>query len=393
MISNKNVANAVGGKTARACDSCIRKRARWYCAADDAFLCQSCDSSVHSANPLARRHERVRLKTASLKSLDLVSKEKCVPSWHRGFTRKARTPRHGKPVSHSKIVENLRNPVPLVPEVGSDEISHEETEEEQLLYRVPTFDPYVAQLCSSTTISNNEAETTTAGGNYSDQTVAEAHGIESKASLDAGGQDVLHGFLPSDMDLAQFAEDVESLLGRGLENESFGMEGLGLMGCKEEKELQREYYPAREKVKLEDEQQIAAQKEEKIVRECHVDTDEIEMAREPPFELSFDYDSGTCGEEDEKVRIRQNDSKNNEEYEDDDENLTKKKKKRKILLSLDYEAVITAWASQRSPWTTGNRPDVDPDECWPEYCMVTFLSVHIVDLKIIYFRHMYIDRY
>ncbi|XP_031398435.1 zinc finger protein CONSTANS-LIKE 16-like [Punica granatum] len=39
----------------------------------------------------------------------------------------------------------------------------------------------------------------------------------------------MHGFLPSDMDLAEFAADVESLLGKGLENESFGMEGLELM--------------------------------------------------------------------------------------------------------------------------------------------------------------------
>ncbi|KAJ9163350.1 hypothetical protein P3X46_023027 [Hevea brasiliensis] len=370
MISKKNVANAVGGKTARACDSCIRKRARWYCAADDAFLCQVCDSSVHSANHLAHRHKRVRLKTASFKSLDLVPKENCAPSWHHGFTRKARTPRHGKPVSHSKIEKKLRNPIPLVPEVGSDEISHGENEEEQLLYRVPVFDPFVAQLCNSTTISNNEAETTTAADNDSDQTVADANGIESKASLGAGGKEFesLHGFLPSDMDLAEFAADVESLLGRGLENESVGMEELGIVGCKEQKELQREYYVGRGMVKLEDERE-GIEKEEEAVRDCYVDTDETEMAREPPFELSFDYDSATCGEEDEKVGTGERDLKNNEEYEDDGENLKKKKKKRKILLKLDYEAVITAWASQGSPWTTGNRPDIDPDECWPEYWM------------------------
>ncbi|KAK0595610.1 hypothetical protein LWI29_008341 [Acer saccharum] len=34
-------ANAMGGKAARACDGCLRKRARWYCVADDAFLCQA----------------------------------------------------------------------------------------------------------------------------------------------------------------------------------------------------------------------------------------------------------------------------------------------------------------------------------------------------------------
>ncbi|EEF30756.1 zinc finger protein CONSTANS-LIKE 6 [Ricinus communis] len=380
MISNKNVANAVAGKTARACDSCVRKRARWYCAADDAFLCQSCDSSVHSANPLARRHERVRLKISSLKSLDIISKGSSVitvPSWHQGFTRKARTPRNGhgnKPLlSLLKIEEKSRNPIPLVPEVGSDDqISHEDNnEEEQLLYRVPIFDPFVAELCTPTTISNEADQTTTApftagggNGNDTDQTVAGANGIESKASY-------LHGFLPSETDLADFAADVESLLGRGLENESFGMEDLGLVDCKEEKQFkmqEREFSLASGQViKLEEEEK----EEEEAVRECHIDT-EIDMAKEPPFELSFDYDSATCGEEDEKVATPQRDIKsNNGEYKDNTRSKNDNKKKRKILLSLDYEAVITAWATQgTSPWTDGTRRDVDPDECWQD-CMGT----------------------
>ena len=37
------------------------------------------------------------------------------------------------------------------------------------------------------------------------------------------------------MDLAEFTADVESLLGRGLENKSFRMKDLGLMDCKKEK--------------------------------------------------------------------------------------------------------------------------------------------------------------
>ncbi|KAJ6429783.1 hypothetical protein OIU84_021227 [Salix udensis] len=88
------------------------------------------------------------------------------------------------------------------------------------------------------------------------------------------------------------------------------------------------------------------------------------MAKDPVFELSFDYDSpATCGEEDEKVGIGEEELKNNRgEYEDNDG------AKRKILLSLDYEAVRTAWASQGSPWTNGKRPDFVPDECWPD-CM------------------------
>ncbi|WCJ24521.1 Zinc finger protein CONSTANS-LIKE 16 [Euphorbia peplus] len=320
ITSNKNVANAVGGKTARACDSCIKKRARWYCAADDAFLCQLCDSSVHSANPLARRHDRVRLKTASLKSLAILSNE---PSWLHGFTRKARTPRHGKAVSHFKTEEKFKKCVstimPFVPELGSDDqISVEDNneEEQQLLYRVPIFDPFDAELCTSTTISSPP------------QT-----GAESRDSFQ--GQDV--GFLPSEMDLAEFAADVESLLGRGLENESFGMEELGLVECKEE-ELHVTVKGG-----------VEAKKEE-------ID-DEIDMEEqeeEPPFELSFEYDSATCEEEDEKVA---------RDFENEDES---QKMKRRKLLSLDYEAVITAWATQGCPWTTGNRPEFNPDDqCWP----------------------------
>ncbi|KAJ4847935.1 hypothetical protein Tsubulata_031379 [Turnera subulata] len=375
MISNKSMANAVGGKTARACDSCIKKRARWYCAADDAFLCQSCDSSVHSANPLARRHERVRLKTASLKSLDLIgSKENTVPSWHQGFTRKARTPRHGKSHNFSKVEETLRNPFPLVPEVGSDEISHEENEEEHLLYRVPIFDPLVAELCTSTTNSNEAAGGAGTPTAYHEQSSVYDgnNGIQSKSTaLGLSGDDLQgQGFLPSDMDLAEFAADVESLLGRGLENESFGMEELGLMDCREEELLHREHsFESGKKVKLEE------QEEDRQGLE-HFDDTDIDMGKEPPFELSFDYDSpATCEEEDDHEKLVTEKKevikiKSSGEYGADVAAAAAANKKRKKLLRLDYEGVITAWASQGSPWANGNRPDFDLDQCWPD-CMGT----------------------
>ncbi|XVF44171.1 hypothetical protein PTKIN_Ptkin02bG0099500 [Pterospermum kingtungense] len=356
MISTKNVANAVGGKTARACDSCIKKRARWYCAADDAFLCQVCDSSVHSANPLAGRHERVRLKTASVKSSS-VNEESFSPSWDKGFTRKARTRRPAKASSiHQKLLkaEHTRrnnNPDPLVPEVGADEISHEENEDEQLLYRVPVFDPLVAELCTSTT--SNEPAVSSVGN---DVETADAAASESKAFQPCNGQDVdgSHRIFPSEMDLAEFAADVESLLGKGLENESFAMEALGLMDSKEDF---TDCSLANGKVKIEDEESFDSG------RDCHVDS-EIDMAREP-FELSFNYDSPvSCGEEDKLVK-EEVAVKSDGEYEEDTI-----KKKRKILLSLNYEAVIAAWASQGSPWTSGCRPDFDPEKCLPE-CMGT----------------------
>lgn len=360
MVSDKIVANAVGGKTARACDGCIRKRARWYCAADDAFLCQACDASVHSANPLARRHERVRLKTASFNPpSDESSSKNPAPSWHQGFTRKARTPRHTKPVNHHQahkweqpLIQNL------VPEIGVDENSHDESEE-QLLYRVPIFDPFVAELCVSTT--SNEATAAVAND-------AETGGVmrshESKGLLTSGHEmDHLQEFLPSDMDLADFAADVESLLGRGLDdNESFGMDGLGLLDCKEKDSITNCSLGSGS-IKHEDEDEMEA------VMACdHVDT-EIDMTREP-FELNFDYYSpATCEEEEDKMAAGVRTMDISRGYEEDVV-LEEKKKKKKILLRLDYDAVITSWSSQASPWINGSRPEFDPDDCWPN-CMGT----------------------
>ncbi|CAK9158701.1 unnamed protein product [Ilex paraguariensis] len=346
MVSEKKLANAVGGKTARACDSCIRKRARWYCAADDAFLCQTCDASVHSANSLARRHERVRLKTASIKpSEEAPIENSSSPSWHRGFTRKARTPRHGS--RKPKTEELIRYPLHLVPELGSDENSHEESDE-QLIYRVPIFDPFVAELCTSA----NQNEVGTRVNNDS-----EAKGVvgdESKAMLhDCGPHDLngFNGFLPSEMELAEFAADVESLLGKGLEDESFDMKGLGLSDCREKDSMEGS---SSGKVKVEDEE------EAEVAMANQVDL-EIDMAREP-FELNFDFNSPATYEEfDDKVGAEGTTVKNDEDCEVGD--MTKKK----ILLRLDYEGVITAWADQRSPWTTGERPELDHIGYWPEF--------------------------
>ncbi|KAF9593193.1 hypothetical protein IFM89_020489 [Coptis chinensis] len=347
MSSNKKTANAVGGKTARACDSCMRKRARWYCTADDAFLCQSCDASVHSANSLARRHERVRLKTASLKPTEEHSIENFLPPWHQGFRRKARTPRQGKHMSkaqQNKSEEPMLNTnLPLVPEMGSDEASHDENEE-HLLYRVPIFDPFVAELYASTTPNNETPNTTDATPTMT------PIGVESKILLQDYGHDGtvdfenLHGLLPSDMDLADFAADVETLLGRGLDEDSFGMEGLGLLDAKEEN-----FYD-NGKVKLEDDE------EEDVIAMvgCQFGSD-LDLSRET-LDLNFDCDSPTTGEEEEEKAIAGVNMTMNYGF----------KAEERVSLQLDYDAVITAWASQGSPWTTGDRPHFNPEECWPD---------------------------
>ncbi|KAL3830915.1 hypothetical protein ACJIZ3_019717 [Penstemon smallii] len=327
---DRKLANAVGAKSARACDNCVRKRARLYCAADDAFLCQSCDSSVHSANPLARRHERVRLKTASIKSIDVTS----IPSWHKGFTKKARTPRqkkHAKP----EHLDKINNPFYLVPEICSEENSHDDENEEQLLYRVPILDPFVAELCNS-----NEAVYNTEKHDFSQE------------------MNHLNGFLdPSEMDLADFAADVESLLGKGLEDESFDMEGLGLLDC-----------DGKERVKVEDEE-IG-----EVGNNIPIDAEFIDLGRET-FELNFDYDSPVTGEEEDEVKLVHNGELNLMNNFDGFNQVVDESKK-KIFLRLDYEGVLSAWDEEKSPWTNGERPELDSGDCWPD-CMGTCGTMHV----------------
>lgn len=46
------------------CDSCSQRPAICYCFVDEAFLCTKCDASIHSANVLASKHDRVPLYDA-----------------------------------------------------------------------------------------------------------------------------------------------------------------------------------------------------------------------------------------------------------------------------------------------------------------------------------------
>ncbi|KAE9595757.1 hypothetical protein Lal_00030493 [Lupinus albus] len=329
----KNVANSVGSKTARACDSCITKRARWYCASDDAFLCEACDSSIHSANQLARKHQRVRLKITSC-NYD-------APTWHKGFTKKARTPR-----------QKAKNPFHLVPEVGHwDDANSNEESEEKLLYRVPMLDPLAAELCttpsSMAVVEALEVETSgTKGEEGKDSLGYKNYGVES-----------LNGFLSLDTELEEFAADVESLLGKGLENEcNIGMEELI---------HRKENFSS-----LEDSGKVKVKDEEKV--------DQIDIGREregEPLELCFDYDIDDDGDEspvtyeevEEKVDLDfTKDVMNGGELikENDEE-------KRSALLQLDYEGVITAWASQKSPWVNGDKPNFESHQCWP-HCMGSY---------------------
>ncbi|KAG8062306.1 hypothetical protein GUJ93_ZPchr0003g17236 [Zizania palustris] len=211
MASAAATGAALGARTARACDGCMRRRARWHCPADDAFLCQACDASVHSANPLARRHHRVRLPTASSStgssprgSAPCAVDDPDAPAWLHGLKRRPRTPRSklggGK---HEVAAATLAAAASAVPDLEVEEsgivgdIDHQGgDDDEDLLYRVPVFDSMLAELYNPVADDGEQIEQKP--GRF---TPFSEPSPEFASSFDV-----------PDMELASFAADMESLL-------------------------------------------------------------------------------------------------------------------------------------------------------------------------------------
>nr|CAB3467733.1 unnamed protein product [Digitaria exilis] len=348
-------AEAVGAKAARACDGCLRRRARWYCAADDAFLCQGCDTSVHSANPLARRHERLRLRPTSpplsasppppaKREPSAAPGDEVVPAW---FRRKARTPRGG----HAKSVSSRRL---VVPESnGEGEVVEEE--EEQLLYRVPIFDPtLVAEFSSPPPPPLEDAATAVASPCSVEDTAKPDAPAPSPPPVQSSFTDGGHGsFEPTDAELREFAADMEALLGRGLddgneEDSSFYMETLGLLDPVDDGD------EAAALVKF----QIDGGSETSgTLLACGGGGLELEMEMEPEASdemLDIDFDYGSP---------HQHETTHGDEK-SASSGTSAQFLQRSLSLTLNYEAIIQSWGS--SPWTAGGeRPLVKLDHSWP----------------------------
>lgn len=345
-------ATAVGGKTARACDSCLCHRARWYCAADDAFLCENCDSSVHSANLLARRHHRVQLQANSASMSD-----KLAPAWHHGFKRKARTPRPSKARTGG---------APLPPFVPEIEASAEdgENEEEQLLYRVPTFDPVLSEFCTPL---------------LADETSSDAKPtvqlMDNSKPTNSNGNEFFAGFLQSDAELEEFEADMESLLGRGVNNDSFSMEELGLVDTKYSKENGQ--------VKEELDNDTATADDNSNSGDMKL-FEEIDLSDET-LEINFDCRAGD--EEQEEMPMTATDEMEAEEYQI---------KGKKLGLTLDYDAIAVEWSTTGSfsPWMNGKRPQLGRNECLLDYLVCNTLQYpHLVPIYICCYSSNCISNY
>ncbi|KAF3547154.1 hypothetical protein DY000_02008617 [Brassica cretica] len=294
----KSLANGVRAKTARTCDNCLKKRAHWFCAADEAFLCQSCDTSVHSANLLARRHERVRLKD--------TSPQQEAPTWHHGFTRKPRTPRGSGKRNNSSTFHDM------VPEITAEGQTDSSEVEGPLICQVPVLDPMVVE-------PKIKFPTMRSG------VMIDGHEDEDK------DESCLNEIFPTNMEVEDFAADVETLLGHGLDKESYTMEELGLSNTEMLK-----------KDEIEDKETKAMNMDIEI---C--DDDQGNRDGTMPFDLNYPQNA------------YEEDAIKNVESNGECVQAKEEKKKNVLMLSLDYDQVISTWGGQGLPWTSGGPPDID----------------------------------
>ncbi|CAN6309636.1 unnamed protein product [Urochloa humidicola] len=299
---------ALGARTARSCDGCMRRRARWHCPADDAFLCQACDASVHSANPLARRHHRVRLPSASCSSPSPRDTPADAPAWLHGLKRRPRTPRPTKPCggggggkhdagAHaSAAVPDLEAEESGSGIVGDSDydlgLEEDDVEEEDLLYCVPVFDPMLAELYNPVADEGDDQKPSCLISSEFDGSGGSAEAADGLSA----------GFDVPDMELASFAADMESIL-MGVEDGGF--DDLGFLD---------ETKPQVNVVDL-----LGAN---------------LEATAAAPVPERDD----------------------------------KKRKRPEMILKLNYEGVIASWARDGgSPWFHGERPRLDAYESWSDF--------------------------
>lgn len=220
----------IGGRTVRPCDVCLRERARWYCAADEAYLCDRCDGSVHSANSVARRHERVRFEAGCAK-LEADLNGGLIFCGARKRARSSRPHPHGSGQRSVKSKLGVRAelaadpPAMAVPEDSSagefnlnlrvDDDDYDDDDDE-LLPQVPTFVPMAEELCGSTRMRD-----------VVECPVVEQYKGGDEIKGDCGGADLgscdFDQFLNSETDLSGFGVDMD------MDVDSI-IEGLGVLG-------------------------------------------------------------------------------------------------------------------------------------------------------------------
>lgn len=220
----------------------------------------------------------------------------------------------------------------MVPEFGGEDTTSSSNDcetEDRLLHRVPILDPFEPELSLGP--------------------VKEV--IKSSEEV---------SYQPSDLDdLEEFAADFETLLGKGLDGESYGIEDLRFFECNENKDEE----------KMQDSRGVVKEENELANAGEIIKAESDDLAIREPFDLSFVYDENfptTCElREGQKVGGREVD----EVCKLEDEKKEEVVERKKISLRLDYGAISEAWACQGSPWMNGQRPLINLDDSWP-HCLL-----------------------
>lgn len=185
-------------------------------------------------------------------------------------------------------------------------------EDDDLLYRVPVFDPMLAELYSHTMPDDDQAleqKPCFAPLLATDPSSDQYGGVSGLAD----GTDGFSGFdLVPDMELASFAADMESLL-MGVDS---GYDDLGFL-----------------------------------------DDEKPQMNHLGFDDMQDDFDQSTVAPP----------APQEEEQQED----RKRKRPDQMILKLDYEGVISSWTHDgASPWFYGERPHLDSSDSWLDFPVI-----------------------
>jgi len=229
----------------------------------------------------------------------------------------------------------------LVPDISIEDQTDNYELEEQLICQVPVLDPLVSEQFLNDVVEPKIEFPMIRSGLM----------IEEEED---NAESCLNGFFPTDMELEEFAADVETLLGRGLDTESYAMEELGLSNS--------------EMFKIEKDEIEEEVEEIKAMSMDIFDDDRKDVDGTVPFELSFDYESSHKTSEEEVM-------KNVESSGECVVKVKEEEHKNVLMLRLNYDSVISTWGGQGPPWSSGEPPERDMDiSGWPAFSMVRYLK-------------------
>ncbi|KAH7294956.1 hypothetical protein KP509_27G026400 [Ceratopteris richardii] len=409
----------IAGRGARACDMCVKERAKWYCAADEAYLCDNCDGSVHSANAVAKRHERRKLgcngTIVKIKSLndqnqkvkpndDSLATSRRTPShplkeethtWCSTIRKRSRTPRKGP--NHSNFT---RTPfceggsiIPVVKE--------EKDETSLLLYDLLTADDHFGDF-SATSNFDVKAEpfspsSTLTSKDHIDIKIEEADFCHEVPSYDplledlisSSHEDIMEALMPSSPSLCNVSSSSRASTSVKLEigspddtqfKESKRQKRLTDIDGLPQDQTECSGADGNESLSVNEDSDIDTFD---VMDLCsNANFDDIGKGSEltedlPDIEMwksAYTFDQGNCsnmfegnpfkgkGERELALECINMDGLQEglrSHYECD--TTQEPNKSKPLCLRLNYEDVINAWSDKGSLWMDGQRPQVVPD--------------------------------